>query len=102
MPNVYKGRDTVNLQDILRRNLIVLKSLAEEKGIEVETQMVDAPLLVGGNPQKLARIFNNLFSNAVKYNRTGGKITLVVGLENENKVRVSVWLNHTVGWSVVC
>ncbi len=102
MPNVYKERDAVNLQDVLRRNLIVLESLAEEKGIEVEAQIVDAPLLVKGNPQKLGRVLNNLFSNAVKYNRAGGKITLVVGLENKNKVRVSVWLNRTVGWSVVC
>lgn len=102
MPNMYKERDAVNLQNILRRSLIVLESLAEVKGIEVETQMVDAPLLVKGDPQKLARICNNLFSNAVKYNRAGGRITLVVGLENKNKVRVSVWLNRTVGWSVVC
>jgi two-component system sensor histidine kinase/response regulator len=80
----------ISLSDIARVSIEVLKSLAEEKGISL---ILDAPEdlpPIRGSKVSLEEIFNNLISNAIKYNKAGGwaKVTLY-GRDEE------VWIEIT-------
>ena len=60
----------------------------EEKGIELETDMEDRAL-VEADESLLELVWNNLFSNAVKFTEPGGKIK-VTQTSDERFVKVSV------------
>ena len=63
-------------------------ALAEEKGITLETE-ISAKKPVVGDCSSVALILENLMENAVKYNRSGGRIRLVVS-ENAEWTEVTV------------
>ncbi|HHV63359.1 MAG TPA: HAMP domain-containing protein [Firmicutes bacterium] len=54
-----------------------VKPLAESKGISVELQGLDRPILMGDQDQ-LIRLFLNLLDNAIKYTPPGGEISVMV------------------------
>ena len=60
----------------------------EEKGIELETDLEDRAL-VEADERLLELVWNNLFSNAVKFTEPGGKIK-VTQTSAERFVKVSV------------
>ena len=60
----------------------------EEKGIELETDLEDRAL-VEADESLLELVWNNLFSNAVKFTEPGGKIK-VTQTSDERFVKVSV------------
>lgn len=62
-----------------------VEPLAKEHQIELETELPLNPLVIEGVPDKLDQLFDNLLTNAVKYNRRGGKIRVTLS-ENEASV----------------
>ncbi len=64
----------VDLQDVVRSSLFLLYVLAETNRLRVSVDMPEGPVMIRGDYNKLLRIFNNLFSNAVKYNRPEGEV----------------------------
>lgn len=61
----------------------------EEKEIEIEVDMEES-ILVRSDPEMMALVWNNLFSNAVKFTPRGGKVTLSLrGEGNDAVVSVS-------------
>ncbi|MBQ3123684.1 MAG: HAMP domain-containing histidine kinase [Firmicutes bacterium] len=60
-----------------------LKDISEEYEVEVgeagfsfESQLSEQPMQIVGDRNKLKRVLDNLVSNAMKYNKAGGTITL--------------------------
>ncbi|MCW2832281.1 MAG: Signal transduction histidine kinase [Nocardioides sp.] len=49
---------------------------AERQGVTLRTSVSDASCRVTGEPEELRQVIANLVSNAVKYSRTGGSVTL--------------------------
>lgn len=49
---------------------------ASKKGMEVQVDVDDGALMFDADPEKLARVFNNLVSNALKYGHGGKHIYL--------------------------
>ncbi len=61
----------------LERAINLLQPLADEKEVQVIRQnFEDKATLVYGNSERLKQAFINLISNAIKYNKPGGKITI--------------------------
>jgi signal transduction histidine kinase/ActR/RegA family two-component response regulator len=50
--------------------------LAAERSIQIRHHFIDANLAVQADRQRLAQVLTNLMSNAVKYNRRGGTLSL--------------------------
>lgn len=82
--------ERVDLQDVIRASLFLLKILAETNRLTVAVDMPGEPVPVMGDYNKLLRIFHNLFSNAVKYNRPGGHVTVRGSWRGADRFRVAV------------
>jgi signal transduction histidine kinase len=75
----------LNLQplrlDALIRD-VVLRVRARQKNLEVELQLEPVPSIQGDNV-RITQVFDNLFSNAIKY-ASGAKISVVVKQQNDS------------------
>ncbi|MBB4314616.1 sensor histidine kinase [Roseospira marina] len=74
--------EPVPLDAILASTVRLLRPLADKLGV---TLTVTAPesLAVWGDPLRLRQVFINLASNAVKYNRKGGSVTLAARVQGD-------------------
>lgn len=88
--NLTLRKENVDLQDVLRAGLFLLRILAETNRLTVAVDLPLDPVPIVGDFNKLLRIFHNLFSNAVKYNRPGGHVTVRGAWESPRRFRVAV------------
>lgn len=66
----------------------LLRELAEmyvqeikERGLEAKLDIAEEELMIVGDREKLKRVFDNLISNAMKYNKEGGCISISLAQE---------------------
>ncbi len=74
--------EPIDLVRVIQFSCSTVEPLAKEHQIELETQLPAEPLMIWGVSDKLDQLFDNLLTNAVKYNRRGGKIKVTLS-ENE-------------------
>ncbi|SEB71728.1 two-component system, OmpR family, phosphate regulon sensor histidine kinase PhoR [Nitratireductor aquibiodomus] len=51
-----------------------MRHIARENGVEIVSELGDAPLLVAGHSDELVQVFENLLENACKYGSSGERI----------------------------
>ena len=86
---IYTKAETYELGEQLCECLLAFESAWEEKDLEIETD-VEEEVLVDTDAELLSLVWNNLFSNAVKFTEPGGTISLSLKAEGEFAiVRVS-------------
>lgn len=73
----------VDVRDVARRTIELFAAEAAERDISI-TLRAPEPVMMLADPSELEIILNNLVSNAVKYNREGGSVT--VALERTDDV----------------
>jgi len=66
--------EPINLTKVVEFSCSTVEPLAQEHQIQLEVQLPRDPILVSGVEDKLNQLFDNLLTNAIKYNRQGGKI----------------------------
>ena len=66
----------VDLRAVLRASLALVEAERARFGIRVDDRWPAAPPTAMADPQRLQQVFVNLLSNACKYNRPGGTLTL--------------------------
>jgi two-component system, OmpR family, phosphate regulon sensor histidine kinase PhoR len=74
----------VRLCPLVREVCNSLEPLAKEYQVTVDTSC--RPLLINANAQQLRELFSNLISNAIKYNKPGGKVNVTVSHEAKDVV----------------
>ena len=74
--------EPIDLVKVIQFSCSTVEPLAKEYQIELETQLPAGPLAIDGVADKLDQLFDNLLTNAIKYNRRGGKITVTLA-END-------------------
>ena len=82
---IYPKAETYDLGEQLCECLLSFESAWEEKDLEIETDM-EEEVLVDTDAELLSLVWNNLFSNAVKFTDPHGKISL--SLKSEGKFAV--------------
>ena len=86
---IYPKAETYEVGEQLCECLLAFESAWEEKDLEIETD-VEEEVLVDTDAELLSLVWNNLFSNAVKFTEPGGTISLSLKAEGEFAiVRVS-------------
>ena len=80
----------LNLTDLIREVMLLLQPQADERGLIFEAILPDQAVRVSADRERLRQVLVNLMSNAIKYNRPNGLITLHATLIDPLHVRVSV------------
>jgi PAS domain S-box-containing protein len=66
--------EPINLSKVVEFSCSTVEPLAQEHHIQLEVQLPQDTILISGVEDKLNQLFDNLLTNAIKYNRRGGKI----------------------------
>ena len=80
---IYPQRQRFDLGEQLCECLLSFEEAWEEKGIDIRTE-VEEGVEVSGDPELLNLVWNNLFSNAIKFTDAGGCVTLRMFTEGES------------------
>lgn len=70
---IYPETKRFNLSDQLCECLIGYEDIWEKKELEIDTD-IDEDVFIEAAPELLVLVWNNLFSNAIKFTHTGGKV----------------------------
>ena len=82
--------EPVNISDSGRNAVEQISTFAEPKGIAVSYEMPNAPVIVEGDEQALARLWLILLDNAVKYTNERGQVKLSIrDSDSEAEVLIS-------------
>jgi signal transduction histidine kinase len=87
-PNVRLHRKRISLTRLLEQLLEECFVLTEEKGVRLQKELPEDPLVLDGDPVLLARLFENLLDNALRHGQ-GERIRVVA-------VRSADWAAITV------
>ena len=80
----------VDVKQLLEDCALVMQGRTIEKGLHLQLNLQQRPLLTNGDVDKLKQVMLNLLSNAIKYTPSGGKVTLAAECPNgEIAVEVS-------------
>ncbi len=79
---IYPAAEAYNLSEQLCECLINFEHVWEEKNIEIDTDIAEE-IQIKADPELLSLVWNNLFSNALKFTDNGGKITVTLKTENQ-------------------
>ena len=66
--------EPIDLLKVIEFSCSTVEPLAKEHQIRLEAQLPPGPIKIVGVEDKLNQLFDNLFTNAIKYNRQGGRI----------------------------
>lgn len=96
LSRIESGLLTLSIEDILLSNVIddvlsLISPLAEKQNIKIVNLISHQPdLLVQGDFTRLKQVILNLMSNAVKYNKKGGSITLDFQKSDADKISIAI------------
>jgi len=76
--------EILDIVSLVSENIKLNQVLAAEKNITINFESSDAVVFLHGDANRLEQIFNNLFSNAIKFSEPGAAITVQLSKENEN------------------
>ncbi|MEW6374898.1 MAG: PAS domain-containing protein [Thermodesulfobacteriota bacterium] len=75
--------ELVDLSKVVEFSCATVEPLAKEHQIQLEIQLPPDPVRVSGVEEKLNQLFDNLLTNAIKYNRQDGKINVSLHQDSE-------------------
>jgi signal transduction histidine kinase len=94
---IEAGEDSVRaepvlLADVIEQTLVLVRPIAEKKGLHIQVEGMEMPLVLHTDSRKLCQILVNLVANAVKFTDAGEVIlkVRVGGADAEGAVRIDV------------
>lgn len=67
-------KDNVELAAVTRNAVETSRPLIDAAGVQLAISLPQEPIIVNGDPVRLAQVFANLLNNAAKYTDSGGQI----------------------------
>jgi PAS domain S-box-containing protein len=87
---VIVSREPVSLVEVLLECRAMIEPQAHKRGIAMSFPHLPTPWYVQADRTRLKQVLINLLFNAVKYNRSGGTVTVECALSPPDAVRISV------------
>jgi signal transduction histidine kinase/ActR/RegA family two-component response regulator len=87
---VTVAAEPVDVRSAVEEVLQLVAPLAVERSIRLETAADGPHGVVLADPVRLKQVLLNLISNAIKYNRESGTVTVAVGETSPGRVRIAV------------
>ena len=82
--------EPVQLQLVLQEALAMVTTQAKSRQIELVSESAQAHLSVHADHQRLKQVLLNLLTNAIKYNRAGGTVSISTEDVGRGQIRISV------------
>jgi signal transduction histidine kinase len=81
---------TVELQKVLDGCVTMIQEQCAKAGLRFRVVHPVSPLMVYGEPAKLRQIVINLLSNAMKFTKPGGEVSLIASARHDRGINISV------------
>ncbi len=81
---------TVNLADIAAEVITQLRPLLNKKSLRIDISQLDDTHHIRGDRRLIWQVLQNLLSNACKFNRPGGRITVKTTMLSDGSLQLSV------------
>jgi signal transduction histidine kinase len=88
--NLHLEPAPVDLEAEIAQAVALTGALATEKSLTLDVELADGPLYAQADRRRLKQVLLNLISNAIKFNRPGGSITLRLKTDGKGTVRIDV------------
>jgi PAS domain S-box-containing protein len=75
--------EPIDLVKVIEFSFSTVEPMAREHQIQLEAHLPPTPVKISGVEDKLNQLFDNLLTNAIKYNRQGGKIFVSLDQDSE-------------------
>ena len=82
-------KEPVDLKELLHQCYEIFLMHAEEKGVNLKTDIVPLPPVIG-DIDRLEQVFSNLLDNALKHTPSGGDINIIARHPNPNFAEISI------------
>lgn len=79
--NIYPDVKRYDLGEQLCECLLGFENVWEEKDIDIETDIADG-VSITADPELLSLVWNNLFSNALKFTEPGGRVSVALSADD--------------------
>ncbi len=79
-------KECVDMASVVRSSIETSRPLIDAVGHQLSVEFPEEPLMVEGDPVRLAQVFANLLNNAAKYTDPGGRIGIHGSRENGDAV----------------
>ncbi len=80
------GTEPLSLNDVVETTVTSFRALAEVNQIELVFEVCEQSVMVEGNPPLLARAFDNLVENAIKYTPSGGRVVVAIQRQQDEAI----------------
>ena len=92
---IESGELSLSVEPVLVRPLVeetcqIMAALAGERSITISPYSPEHGMAVFADQQRLRQILVNLVSNAIKYNRLGGTVSITCQVEGNDRVNITV------------
>jgi PAS domain S-box-containing protein len=87
---VMMSQETISITDVLQDCRAMIAPQALKRGIEMKFPDPKNPIYVHADLTRVKQVLINLLINAIKYNRIGGTVTILVAKSAADRIRVSI------------
>ncbi len=84
-----KNLKKLNITEIAASSREIVSPMATQKNIQIFIDSEPEQIFFNGDPEKIEIIFNNLISNAVKYNKDNGEVRCIMR-DNAGTIKVTI------------
>jgi signal transduction histidine kinase len=88
--NLELSEQPVDVADEIAQAATLCGPLAGERSLTLSVEPGEKPLWALADPRRLKQVLLNLISNAIKFNRAGGSVTLLAVQPGDGRVRIDV------------
>lgn len=80
----------VNLNDLTRQSIGRFQSLAQQNQVGLFAEFSSASVIVHGSASQLSHVIDGLLTNAIRFSKAGGQVTLKLVISPENQAHYQV------------
>lgn len=82
---IFPTPESYDLGEQLCECLLAFEDAWEKKGLDIETDIAEG-VTVDADAELLSLVWNNLFSNAIKFTEPGGKVSVTLAVDGDDAV----------------